>query len=279
MVDYSTDLVWGPGLIGFTIATAFYGTAFGQFIFYMQSFPRDTKKFKLFIMMVFSFGTLHQYALIGMFWSILISCRRSTSLQCTDELPWQMLLAVVVSTWIIFAVQCFYAHRVWIITEYNRLITGIICALAAASLIFGMITGGLLLRSRSPEVLFGTKWTQFATLANALCDIIITATVWWFLRPARTGNVRSKSKNYINELTRIFVEMGLFSCLVAITMAVFYQFQNGVIGRYYSAAPGALIGKTYLNSMMAVLNARKSIRERKEVDDSTMELPTIPTIR
>ncbi|KAG0696176.1 hypothetical protein DFH29DRAFT_213865 [Suillus ampliporus] len=134
--------------------------------------------------------------------------------------------------------------------------------------------------ARSPEVLFGTKWSQLATSASASCDVVITGTVWWFLQPGRTGNVRSKSRNYLKPLTRIFIHMGLFSCLVSITMVVLYQLQDGRIGQFYTAAPGAVVGKSYMNSMMAVLNARKSIREREQLarNATVVELPTIPTI-
>ncbi|KAG0696177.1 hypothetical protein DFH29DRAFT_213901 [Suillus ampliporus] len=89
MATDSAELLWGPGFIGFMIATAFYGVAFGQCIYYMRYFPQDSRKLKLFIMMVFCLETIHQYTLIGMYWSILISCRRSTSLKCMNELPWQ----------------------------------------------------------------------------------------------------------------------------------------------------------------------------------------------
>ncbi|KAG2131016.1 hypothetical protein DEU56DRAFT_814420 [Suillus clintonianus] len=75
---------------------------------------------------------------------------------------------------------------------------------------------------------------------------------------------------------RVFIQMGLFSFLVAATMFVIYQFQDDVIGHFYTAAPGAVLGKTYMNSMMAVLNARKSVRER--LARNATELPTIPTI-
>lgn len=297
MVANSVELMWGPGFIGFMIATAFYGIAFGQYIFYLRSFPEDPKRLKLFIMMVFCLGTIHEYALIGMYWSILISCRRSTSLECTTKLPWQMVLGVFMACWIVFAVQCFYAHRVWIITEHNRLITGIICAFATTAfgqffrsqipniwlfrtVVFGTITGGLIFYTRNPVDLFGKKWCQVSAVAGALCDILITGTVWWFLRPARTDNVRSQPI-YLNKLTQIFVNMGLFTCIVAIVMVALYQVQDGGLGQFYSALPGSLLAKTYLNSMMAVLNARKSIRERQqlEVGRSPMELPTIPTIR
>ncbi|KAJ8586744.1 hypothetical protein M405DRAFT_822811 [Rhizopogon salebrosus TDB-379] len=143
---------------------------------------------------------------------------------------------------------------------------------------FSMITINLVFRTRSPEVLFDTKWTQLSSISSASCDVVITVTIWWFLQPARTGNIRSKSRDYVRALTLVFIEMGLFSALVAIAMAVLCQFQYNPIGRTYSAATGALMALSYLNSMMTVLNARKSIRERKQVASSVMELPTIPTI-
>lgn len=279
MVANSTELMWGPGFIGFIIATAFYGIAFGQYILYVRWFPQDSRKLKLFIMMTFCLETIHEYSLIAIYWSILISCRRSMSFECTAQLPWQMLLGVFMAYWIIFAVQCFYAYRVWIITAQNRLITGIICVLATASFVCGMILSGLIISTREPEDLFHTKWSQLASSASALCDAVITGTVWWFLRPARTNNVRSRSRSYLNELLQIFIQMGLFSFIVATTMTVLYQFQQGLVGQYYTAAPGAVIGKSYINSMLAVLNARKSVRERERLAYSVMELPTITTIR
>ncbi|KAG2159220.1 uncharacterized protein EDB93DRAFT_272787 [Suillus bovinus] len=260
-------------------ATALYGTAFGQYLFYLRSFPHDSRKLKLFITMAFCLETIHEYSLSGIYWSILISCRRSMSLECTSQLLWwQVLLAVLTAYCIIFAVQCFYVCRVWIITAQNRWITGIICGLATVSFVCGMILSGLIFNTRKPDDLFYTKWSQLAAFTSALCDAVTTGTVWWFLRPARTDNIRSRSRSYLNELLRVFIQMGLFSFLVATTLAVLYQFQEGLIGRFYSAAPGAVIGNSYMNSMLAVLNARKSVREREQLSRNNSELPTIPTI-
>ncbi|KAG0708524.1 hypothetical protein DFH29DRAFT_890636, partial [Suillus ampliporus] len=140
-----------------------------------------------------------------------------------------------------------------------------------------MIISSSIFRTRNPDMLFSTKLSPISTFSSALCDAFITGTIWFFLRPARSGNVRVKSMNYINKLMRIFIHMGLFSFLVATTMAVLYLFQDGFIGQFYTAAPGAVIGKSYMNSMMAVLNARKTIRERERLARNEMELPTIPT--
>ncbi|KAG1734595.1 hypothetical protein EDB19DRAFT_1142914 [Suillus lakei] len=95
------------------------------------------------------------------------------------------------------------------------------------------------------------------------------------MRPARTDNIRRKSRNHVSKMMWIFVSMGLLPCIMAITVAVLDSF----VGQFYTAAPGAVIGKSYMNSMMAVLNARKSIRDRERLGYNLTELPTIPTIR
>ncbi|KAG2121617.1 hypothetical protein DEU56DRAFT_834102 [Suillus clintonianus] len=276
MAANSTEVMWAPGFIGSIIATVFYGISFGQYIFYLRSFPQDSRKLKLFIMIVFLFETIHQYAMIGIYWSILISCRRSTSLECTTKLSWQTLLAVLMSYSVIFAVQCFYVHRVWIITGKNRLITGIICVLTTTSFVCGMIVSGLAFHTRSSEVMFSTKWSLVSSFTGALCDSVITGSIWLFMRPARTGNVRRKSRNHINEMMWIFINMGLFPCFVAISVAVLYMLQDG---QFYTAVPGAVIGKSYMNSMLGMLNARRSIREREQLGYNLTDLPTIPTIQ
>ncbi|KAG1752034.1 hypothetical protein EDB19DRAFT_2021809 [Suillus lakei] len=282
MAANSTELMWEPGFIGFVIATAFYGTAFGQYLFYVRWFPQDSRKLKLFIMMVFCFETIHQYSLIGIYWSILISCRRSTSLECTTRLPWQMLLGVLMAYWIIFAVQCFYAYRVWI-SECSRIYESEVSLNSSShgtkSLDHRHYLCARYCIIRVWHDLKWFNWSQLASFASASGDAIITGAIWWFLRPARTDNVRSRSRSYLNELMWIFIQMGLFSFIVATTMVVLYQFQDGLIGQFYTAAPGAVLGKSYMNSMMAVLNARKSVRERERLARNVMELPTIPTIR
>ncbi|KAG1763095.1 hypothetical protein EDD22DRAFT_846622 [Suillus occidentalis] len=280
MVANSVQLMWGPGAIdqGCMIATAYefedsncegsMGSLSGSISSTSDPFRKIREDSNYFCL-----GTIHEYALIGMYWSILISCRRGMSLECTTKLPCWVYLWHSVS---VDKYHCETTSALFI----SRGNTNLQCAFATTAFVFGMITGGLISYTRNPTDLFGKKWCQVSAIAGAMCDIIITGTVWWFLRPARTGNVRSKP-DYLNKLTQIFVHMGLFTwfpSIVAIAMVALVQ--NGNIGQFYSALPGSLLAKTYLNSMMAVLNARKSIREQQqEVGCSPMEIPTIPTIR
>ncbi|KAG2360539.1 hypothetical protein BDR07DRAFT_1461932 [Suillus spraguei] len=245
MAPNSTEVMWGPGFIGYMIATALYGISFGQYVFYMLSFPQDSKRLKLFVTTVFLFDTINQFSLMAVYWSILISCRRSISLQCTTETPLQMSLGAFTTYWIVLFVQFFYASRVWIITGNNHWITGLICIFATAS----FVIGSLGLYTRNSEVMFATKWIPISSSASALCDVVITGSIWLFMRPARTGNVRRKSRNYISDMMWIFINTGLFSCIVAITVTVLrsrplqYMLQDG---QFYTAAPGAVLGRCHL---------------------------------
>ncbi|KAG1824507.1 uncharacterized protein BJ212DRAFT_531830 [Suillus subaureus] len=71
---------------------------------------------------------------------------------------------------------------------------------------------------------------------------------------------RRKSRNYVSDMMWVFINMGLFSCILAITVAVVvsgcrpclrdegsrlfqYMFQDGLMGQFYTAAPGAVIAK------------------------------------
>ncbi|KAG2360538.1 hypothetical protein BDR07DRAFT_140220 [Suillus spraguei] len=86
MAPNSAEVTWGPGFIGYSIATALYGIFFGQYVFYLRSFPQDSKRLKLSVMTVFLFDTINQFSMMAVYWSILISCRRSMSLQCTTKI-------------------------------------------------------------------------------------------------------------------------------------------------------------------------------------------------
>ncbi|KAI5983909.1 hypothetical protein EDD15DRAFT_2313321 [Pisolithus albus] len=71
--------------------------------------------------------------------------------------------------------------------------------------------------------------------------------------------------------------MGLITFASALTTSALY-YDSDQAGQYFTAAPVSLLSKTYTNSMLAVLNARKRIRDRQQLEQaSPSELPTLPT--
>ncbi|KIN96636.1 hypothetical protein M404DRAFT_1006659, partial [Pisolithus tinctorius Marx 270] len=153
-----------------------------------------------------------------------------------------------------FFVQCFYAHRVWIIGNRNKLLTGAVS---------GII-----------DTLFSSPYSPMNALGSAICDAIITTSVFLYLRPS--GGLLRK-ENHIHRLNLVFVQMGLITFLTSLALAILY-YQDQLVGKYLTAAPGAILGKTYSNSMLAVLNARKPIRDQQQAQARPSEIPTLPSI-
>ncbi|KAF9220394.1 hypothetical protein BS17DRAFT_343090 [Gyrodon lividus] len=207
---------------------------------------------------------------------LFIHCRINKSPNCFVYLPWELTLGTFIVYWLTFMVQVFYAHRVWIISGQNRVLTFLVIALATAQLSFGLMIVAEIIRNPTFEALSNSRYTALSAMASAICDIVITLSVFYHLRPARTGIMRKG--NIIKRLNLVFVQMGLLSFTNALAMVVLFYIQDHQLGLFLTTVPGMILGKTYANSMLAVLNARKSLRDQQRDSPRTMELPTIPTI-
>ncbi|KAI6147980.1 hypothetical protein BKA82DRAFT_4146754 [Pisolithus tinctorius] len=191
-------------------------------------------------------------------------------------MPWDLSGALGTSFFTAFIVQCFYAHRVWIIGDRNKLLTGAVLITALTQLGFGLVLLGTACHTGLISTLFISLFSPINALGGAICDAIITISVLFYLRPSRTGRLRKE--HHIQKLNVVFVQMGLITFMGALAMTILY-FQDQLVGKYFTAAPGAILGKTYANSMLAVLNARKSIRDQQQAQALPLEIPTLPSIR
>ncbi|KIJ61229.1 hypothetical protein HYDPIDRAFT_116216 [Hydnomerulius pinastri MD-312] len=274
MSTLSFEVMWGPGVVGFMVAVALYGVGIGQFIYYARAFPRDSKPIKALVSLVCILDNFHMCSLSAFYWKLLISCHMNTSYDCTVRMPVVLIIGVFLVYLVTFIVQSFYAHRVWIISGRNKYVTAAVFASAALQLAFGSICIELVSRNQTYVTLFSSKFSPLSAVASAVCDALITLSVFYYLRPS---TIRRGS--YIKQLSNVFVGMGLFSFINAIAMVILFCIQDHTLGAFLTAAPGIILSKTYVNSMLAVLNARKPIRDQQRAHRTVIELPTIPTIR
>ncbi|KAL4080975.1 hypothetical protein J3A83DRAFT_4203732 [Scleroderma citrinum] len=103
--------------------------------------------------------------------------------------------------------------------------------------------------TRSASVMFTSRFLPWNAIMSAICDAIITISIFWFLRSSYSGIIRSE--NYIQKLNRVFVQMGVVTFLNALMTAILY-YQTGEVGRSLTAGPGTVLCKSYTNSMLAV---------------------------
>ncbi|KAL4065944.1 hypothetical protein J3A83DRAFT_4261743 [Scleroderma citrinum] len=158
----------------------------------------------------------------------------------------------------------------------NKPLICLVLIFACAQLVFGMLFAADGYSTQNVTVLFNNWFCSVTSLASAICDLIITISAFIYLRPLRHSAIRKV--HYIQQFNFIFMQMGLVTSITSLMVTIFYsQFHTSVV--YLASAPTMMLSKAYTNSMLAVLNARKSIRDRERANPSAVELPTLPLIR
>ncbi|KAH7921378.1 hypothetical protein BV22DRAFT_735766 [Leucogyrophana mollusca] len=220
------------------------------------------------VLLVFIMDTVHMYVTATFFWMMLISGHNSFARIL--DLPWQLTVMIQLCYCTTFIVQSFYAHRVWIISGRNKSVTTLVFGMATAQMVVGTMCVSIGIRKQSVDDIFSSRLSGAGALLSVFCDTLITGAVFFYLHPRRWGIRRKES--VFRHLTRIFIQMGLLTCLTSLLMFVLYCVQGN---KLYTGGPGVVLSKSYVNSLLAVLNARKTMRERRQAPVSTIELPTI----
>ncbi|KAF5378715.1 hypothetical protein D9757_010759 [Collybiopsis confluens] len=164
-----------------------------------------------------------------------------------------------------FAVQSFLTWRIWRLGR-NHWIIGIVMALVLAEFVswthgipsnnvLGEAFGFIALARVKTFVELATELKGLSVTVNALAaagDMLIAGTLTFLFQTSKTG-----TDTMLNKLTVFAVNTGLLTSLCAIGSLVFIL-----------AAPNTFIyisfffcmGRLYTNSLLATLNARKTIR-------------------
>ncbi|KAF9236622.1 hypothetical protein BU15DRAFT_76836 [Melanogaster broomeanus] len=262
---------WAPGLIGFAFASSLYGIALGQSIYYARHFPGDPRLTKLMVLLI-----LWPWRHCPYDWERSILLGAAHILPSKQFMDLGMFVTLPVNYVTTFAVQSFYGRRVWIISGNKKHIT--IAILFTAILQFGL--GGWCtleaIRIGTIEYFFTDPFILYAAAVSTLCDFLITGAV---IKYMYNSDLR-KRVNFIRDLAVVFINMGALTCAMSVLVGVIFLAQGD---NYWVGAPGFALSRCkyhcYVNSNLAVLNARRSIRQREEMRlEHTIELPTLSRI-
>ncbi|KAF8439389.1 hypothetical protein L210DRAFT_975023 [Boletus edulis BED1] len=172
----------------------------------------------------------------------------------------------------------FYCYRVWIVSGKNRIITGLVLLRFPGNsrwnsidIWSNMFEYHIRIVTRALDALFTKPYIPALSVgASAMCDIIILGSMVFYLRESRTGvrryTLNQKSNNTLNSNDD---PSSLFATLVVISYVS--------KGAFWEAAPGEMLPKLYVNSMLMALNARK-ITEEQDGPRPGPEI-LVPTIR
>ncbi|KAG1892745.1 hypothetical protein F4604DRAFT_50887 [Suillus subluteus] len=198
---------WGPGLIGYIFTLWMSGLTVGQLTFYLKAFVNDRRCTKVVVIFVFVLDMFHTCCISALLWQLVVNCRHNTSPQCAI-LPWEMLTGIFLNSMISVIVQCFYAYRVWIISDKNWKLTGSVLVIALGQYGIGIAT-----MVTTAAAFFTSPLDVPYAAASVICDVMISGSCLFYLRPGRAGVERPS--NHMQHLIVVSLQMGVFTSLNA----------------------------------------------------------------
>jgi len=162
-----------------------------------------------------------------------------------------------------FIIQYFFIWRIWTFSttftlRSTRILFKLVCAIialvSALSLAAGL-TGAIVSLSADAQL---PKWLKMIVVlwnaSSAATDITITICMMGLLLHARANTCFGETRDLLSRLTRILLQTGLLTSVLALLVLPLLLIRN-LVGIY--SLPWFVLGKSYVISLLANLNARK----------------------
>ncbi|KAJ8093485.1 hypothetical protein PM082_020342 [Marasmius tenuissimus] len=254
--------------LGTLIATALWAVTCVQTWYYFDNYPHDGYLLRGTVVATFISDTVHQVLICAIVYTYFI-------VNFGDASVMQRVLGYVRSVEVLFngltglIVQIFLTYRIWTFKRNIPLIillgTLIVGGFATAAAYMGM---GIAMELDTYEKLKELRGLSMSINAlNAITDLTISAAICTYLNISRTGF--AWSNHVINRLILFSINTGLLTsvcaCMSLITILVFPD-ELIYFGFYFISE------YVYSNSLLATLNARKSIRNGPSSNSTELEV-------
>ncbi|EJD44061.1 hypothetical protein AURDEDRAFT_166781 [Auricularia subglabra TFB-10046 SS5] len=255
--------VLGPWYVGQQLAVMLLGASIVQSWVYLKNYHQDPLYLKVVVLALMILGIVITVLIsAGLYELLVLDIGRPTD---PSAVPWTLRVGLfVLSPIIIATVHCFYAFRLYRLRK-NLILLFLVMGLGLSPLPLGFIVAAVELGRASS--LISSKQSEHMTISALVlmmaCDAIITTAMVQFLYKHRSG-IKS-TENMMSTLTNYIIASGfttfVATCLVLLMYVALPQEQ------IYSAM-SFLLSHLYVNSLLALLNARRSLRRRTSLTTS-----------
>ncbi|KAJ7695850.1 hypothetical protein B0H14DRAFT_3905340 [Mycena olivaceomarginata] len=274
----SMDSTYGAWLIALFLETILYGIGIVQTFFYFQWWPDDNWTIWGSVTAVMFFETTQ---ILFFFRSTFYRfVQRFGQLQ--EELIWSDSLQLLANYITAFAVQLYFASRIYCLTRESRVYEGsalgtyLVVILAFVQVSAGIAQTILSYQIRSYLKLDQTKAiTTLQTAASLACDVAITGYLCAFLHKNKQGLPRTQK--VLNKLMMNAVNRGMLTAISSACTMILFLVYPDTFWFFISLAPNS---KLYMNSMLATLNLRQYMRNQILGNEwNTIDLGQVPDSR
>ncbi|KAI1797000.1 hypothetical protein LXA43DRAFT_497930 [Ganoderma leucocontextum] len=259
---------YGPLLIGAMLSCVLYGMSVIQMFMYFNTYEQDSIRMKLYVVLVWVFETASVICVLVALWPVLILKWGSLHELSLTQPP--MLHRVWMTALGTFLVHMFYIWRIFMVNGGKALLPCLLIPFTLYQMIETWVYVNAGLNNTSLTTLSGRTTTALGTsgrAAVAFVDIGIVVLMIYALLKDGPPQFKSSQK-MIFKLIVLTINTGLWTAVFAIiVLALLIRYPNDL---FYTAIDFPLTS-LYLNSLLANLNARESIRGTLDTDYNTFE--------
>ncbi|KAI0729013.1 hypothetical protein C8Q72DRAFT_340908 [Fomitopsis betulina] len=238
----------GPALAGVFMNLTLFGVMISQSVFYFTNYPNDPRWIKCYVAFLMVADTLNAVFICAWIYRVLIN--NFGNVDALGRGDWLFETEQALTGIVSFQVQMFYAWRIWKLIG-NKYIVGLVVVTSTIGGLSGIGTAVAI--GMRPEFFGFIHLKQIIILwllGEGISDIIITATLTWYLRRHMGGY--SKTDGLVSKIMNLIVSNGLLTAAFAIGDLICYFATE----KAYHLIFNFPLCKLYGNSVMSTLNAR-----------------------
>ncbi|KAI0356147.1 hypothetical protein OH77DRAFT_1520244 [Trametes cingulata] len=252
-------------LVGLPISTAVYGITILQTYLYFRRYPQDSRRLKTFVGTLWLLDTLTIVLICHSTYMIVIM--NVGQLANDFVLPWSVPLENGATDLITVAVQCYFASQLHRLTR-RKVLPGLIVLLTIPTLV-SIALPALHGSSSTAVQLFPATTPLVSILGTAqsvlalVCDVLITGGLCVHFHTSRSGFAPTDA--LIDRLMAFAIQRAALTTFVqALSLILLVTIPD----RFIFLIPSWLVGKLYINSLLASLNVRASLNRSTFADSS-----------
>ncbi|KAK0475426.1 hypothetical protein IW261DRAFT_1595427 [Armillaria novae-zelandiae] len=245
----------GVMFLGETIALILYGTSILQTAIYFKEYPNDWWFYRLSIAVLWVLDTLHiAFTTHSLYFYAIDSFGDYLTLL---KLVWSFKLALFLYNMIVLCVHIIYCVRLWMLGRYFHsavpwFITVIVAGICAASIVFCRDVYAI---SYIIEIDKISLTIEAGLITTATVDIVISFAMTYYLLRARAVSTNFFSTHIrLEALMRLVLISGLGTSALVIASLITFLVLRGTL---VFLSIGVIVPKLYINSLLAMFNARK----------------------
>ncbi|KZT03224.1 uncharacterized protein LAESUDRAFT_729490 [Laetiporus sulphureus 93-53] len=271
------DATYGAVLIGAFVCAVLFGVTNLQMFIYFQGYSSDGVWSKLTVCWLWLVDAIHLAFVIHMvYWYLVTNYFNPSALAV---IVWTFKAQVMVNAIVVISVQSLYAMRVWQLSvafsmvdsrppAFLKLLRVTVAAIVV--LAYGVLIALCyeIVRFHEYSDFLAARYVTYFPLGVATgVDAIIASSLCYLLRRCRTGY--SKMDSTISVLMLFTVNTGILTILSSLTaMAMLATLPD----TFAAISVNLIVTHLYVNSFMAMFNARNSLRSDGFASERTADL-------